>query len=214
MLPEAPSQSGVSSDARMFAPAAARNAEHICSVVKEIAPSWGNALEIASGTGEHVVHFAENMPAFHWQPSDIDDARLSSIKAWMRQLDASNISDPINLDVTRPLEKGLFSETFSLLVCVNLFHLISDHAVQVAIDNMAELSAAYGGILIYGPFKRGEAYASHNDRDFDKLLRGQDPRIGLKDVEIIRRSLVEATNRKADVINMPANNLALVVRAR
>src|SRR3546814_3144836 len=44
-------------DPRRHAPAAARNREPILAVLRDVLPVTGLVLEIASGTGEHAVHF-------------------------------------------------------------------------------------------------------------------------------------------------------------
>lgn len=48
--------------ARRSAPAALRNREPILNVLRDWLPTRGLVLEIASGTGEHVVYFAEHFP--------------------------------------------------------------------------------------------------------------------------------------------------------
>ncbi|OZB19655.1 MAG: methyltransferase, partial [Rhodobacterales bacterium 34-62-10] len=61
-LPDTASVAHPSDDGRMFAPSAARNAADIAALVADHAPATGRALEIASGTGEHVIVFASAMP--------------------------------------------------------------------------------------------------------------------------------------------------------
>ena len=55
---------------RRQAPAAARNRQPILDVLRPRLPAHGLVLEIASGTGEHIVHFAEAFPGLDFQPSD------------------------------------------------------------------------------------------------------------------------------------------------
>ncbi|MEO1611507.1 MAG: DUF938 domain-containing protein, partial [Pseudomonadota bacterium] len=69
-------------DARIFAPAAARNAAAIVEAMREFAPMSGEALEIASGSGEHAVAIAAALPGLTWRPTDIQPDRLDSIDAW------------------------------------------------------------------------------------------------------------------------------------
>jgi Protein of unknown function (DUF938) len=70
------------SDDRQYAPATVRNRDFILDVLRDVLPKTGVILEIASGSGEHIVHFAKNLPSLVFQPSDPDaDARLS-VAAW------------------------------------------------------------------------------------------------------------------------------------
>ena len=68
--------------AKRSAPAAQRNREPIIEVLREWLPTKGLVLEVASGTGEHAVAFAQAFPNLEWQPSDIHPDALSSIAAW------------------------------------------------------------------------------------------------------------------------------------
>ena len=69
-------------DARRHAPATERNRDAIAAVLKQELPEQGLVLEVASGTGEHIVHFAGLFPALEWQPSDPDPVARESIAAW------------------------------------------------------------------------------------------------------------------------------------
>jgi len=87
---------------RRTAPAALRNRELIADVLADWLPASGTVLEIASGTGEHVVHFAERFPAFEWQPSDLNEDALASIDAWRTGSGLPNILAPVKLDASAP----------------------------------------------------------------------------------------------------------------
>ena len=63
---------------RKYAPATLSNRDFILDVLRDVLPATGVILEVACGSGEHVVHFARNLPSLVFQPSDPDaDARLS-----------------------------------------------------------------------------------------------------------------------------------------
>ena len=76
------------------APAAQRNRQPIAEVLHEWLPANGVVLELASGTGEHAVYFAERFPALEWQPSDIHPDALSSIRAWQKAAGLRNLRQP------------------------------------------------------------------------------------------------------------------------
>ena len=80
-----------SSGARRSAPAALRNREPIAEVLADWLPRSGLVLEIASGTGEHVGHFAERFRALDWQPSDIHPDALASIAALREEAGLPNV---------------------------------------------------------------------------------------------------------------------------
>src|SRR5262245_66459548 len=103
-------------DARLYAPAAARNRQPILDVLKRHLPSRGLVLEVASGTGEHVVHFAQACPDLVFQPSDPDSQHRASIDAWSAALGLANISPAIALDVTT---EAWPVEAAAAVICTN-----------------------------------------------------------------------------------------------
>ena len=75
-----------SGDGRLWSPSAERNKQPIADVLLQVLPQSGLVLEIGSGTGEHVVHFARTMPSITWQPSEQDKDCLRSIPLPLRQV--------------------------------------------------------------------------------------------------------------------------------
>ena len=86
-------------DERQTAPAAERNKEPILAVLRCVLPESGLVLEIASGSGQHVVHFGGALPGLTWQPSDPDPQMRSSFAAWVAHAGPPNIRPPLDLDV-------------------------------------------------------------------------------------------------------------------
>lgn len=196
-------------DPRLSAAAARRNRDVITAELIRLAPARGRALEIASGTGEHVIGFAAAMPGLMWQPSDPDPTRRASIAAWTAEAGVGNICPPLHLDATRP---GWSADhgPVDLIVLVNLLHLIARPATAILLAEVARALAPGGRFTLYGPFLRDGRATSDGDAAFDAALRAQDPAIGYKDLsEVMALSqaagLVHVTTR-----SMPANNLLLV----
>ena len=210
-LPPSASVAHTGADCRMYAPAAARNAEPLTDLLQRCAPTTGNALEIASGTGEHMVRFATALPRLRWQPSDIDAERRDSIDAHIRAAELTNVLPALPLDAAVP---G-WSEGFAaqdLVLVINLLHLVPMSAVRTLIVEAGKLLAHGGAFIVYGPFRRNGELTSEGDRRFDSELRGADPTIGYKDDLDIVRLLSDAALSPIDRVEMPANNLALIAR--
>ena len=72
-------------DNALTAPAVARNRDPILAVLREVLAAPGTVLEIASGSGEHAVHFASALPHLVWQPTDPDAEARRSIAAHAAQ---------------------------------------------------------------------------------------------------------------------------------
>ncbi len=194
---------------RMNAPAAARNAGAIADLLLQEAPSRGRALELASGTGQHVAALAARLPGLHWQPTDIDAARLRSIDAHVAAAGLTNVAPAANLDATAPGWSAQWGGQ-SLVLLVNLLHLISAPETRVVIAEAAAALAPGGRFVIYGPFMRGGELTSEGDRNFNASLIAHDPAIGYKDDFDTLDLLVEAGLEIVAIIEMPANNLALI----
>jgi SAM-dependent methyltransferase len=207
-LPDAPAAADVAADARISAPSALRNRDLIAAELVRLAPRAGRALEIASGTGEHVVVFAAALPGLDWQPTDPDPARRASIAGWTAAAALANIRPPLPLDAARA---GWAAEhgPADLIVLVNLLHLISAAEAATVIAETA-LALAPGGVFaLYGPFLREGRATSPGDADFHASLQAQDPAIGYKDVGWVCAQAVAAGLTRRETVAMPANNLLL-----
>lgn len=197
----------------LSAPAALRNREAILSVLTRIAPPEGNALEIASGTGEHIIAYAPAMPGLTWQPSDPDPDRRASITAWSAEHPAPNLLPPIDLNACAP---G-WSENHGpkdMIVLVNLIHLISDADTATLLAEIAKALAPGGIAALYGPFLRDGEATSEGDATFHASLRAQDPAIGYKDVIDVAEALTRNGLHLFETVKLPANNLMLCVERK
>ncbi len=194
-------------DGRLFAPAAARNIDAILEALVPHLPASGNALEVASGTGEHVVRLAKATPDLIWHPSDIDAERLTSITAWTAQSSATNVRAPSAYNAVEQTWDGIPMDAVFLS---NLTHLISDQAATNLLTHLSGALAAGGLLAIYGPFKRGADYASEGDERFDASIRAERPEAGYKDIGWVESQLASHGLKHQDTIAMPANNLMTI----
>ena len=198
-----------SNDGRLSAPAAEKNAGPITELVKEFAPEKGKALEIASGTGQHIVKLAVVKPHLDWQPSEIDQIRIASIEAWCKKDNVTNVRPPIILDATEIGWSSKFNcQKFILLV--NLFHLISEDEAKILISEMSLALSPGGRSIIYGPFKRSGKLTSAGDQTFHQNLIEADPEIGYKNDVWMTDRLKKSKLKLLKVAPMPANNLAFI----
>ncbi|NVK16584.1 MAG: DUF938 domain-containing protein [Rhodobacteraceae bacterium] len=194
---------------KLFAPSAARNAGAICDLLAQVAPPQGRALELASGTGQHVIEYATRLPGLIWQPTEVDTARRTSIQAYTDEAGLTNIALPAALDATAP-GWGAEHAGQDLIVLVNLLHLISAGEARTLIREAAAALAPGGRFVIYGPFMRGGDLISEGDRALHTAITANDPETGYKDDAEVIRWLQAAGLELVQTKDMPANNLALV----
>ena len=198
-------------DGRLIATSASRNVDAIVSVLSSYIPATGRALEIASGTGQHIARYAAEFPNVEWQPSEVDPIKIASIQSWGREAGLSNLNAPMVLDAT---VSGWASnhQPFDLIILVNLLHLISAAESERLISEAAVALAVGGALLIYGPFMRGDQFASEGDERFHLSLCAQDPDIGYKSFQSVQSLQSDAGLNGRAVHKMPANNLMLAAR--
>ena len=210
-LPETASVANSKGDARLFAPSAERNSTPIVNLIKQIAPKSGEAFEIASGTGQHIVKLALSLPNLSWSPSEVDEERIKSISAWIKAENLSNIKPPLYLDATETgWSKSLPQSDFILLV--NLLHLVSWNETEILISELSKALKTEGIALIYGPFMRNGELTNEGDKKFHFSLTQTDPDIGYKDDLDMQALFSKSGLSCKEKVEMPANNLAFVLK--
>ena len=192
-----------------FSPAADRNKQAILNTLLQLLPDSGNALEIASGTGQHVAWFANGLPRWRWQPSDAQSGGFDSINTWGAEQGASNVSPPLLIDVVA--EHWLADDArFDAIFCANMLH-ISPWATCAGLMRGSARHLARGGRLItYGPYFEDSVPASPGNLSFDGSLRAQDPTWGIRRREDVEAEAARAGLQLTERHTMPANNLLLV----
>jgi hypothetical protein len=207
--PETASLAHAAAGARLVSPSAARNAAAITDALAAVAPKTGRALELASGSGQHVTAFARGMPGLTWRPTEVDPEREASIAAYVADAALANLLPPLRLDAAAP-GWGADHGGQALIVLVNLLHLIGARETGVLIAEAAAALAPGGRFALYGPFLRDGKTTSPGDAQFHASLRAQNPATGYKDVGVVCGQLEAAGLKPPRILAMPANNLMLV----
>ncbi len=196
-------------DSRQFAPATQRNRDPILDVLRTALPASGLVLEIASGSGEHVVHFAEALPHLAFQPSDPTAAALASIAAWTAETGVANVRPPIRLDVT---ERPWPIASSDAVLCINMVHISPWAATVALIEGAARILPAGAPLYLYGPYIRREVATAESNLAFDRSLRERNPAWGLRDLAEVAALAQRSGFSRPLLTEMPANNLSLVFR--
>lgn len=188
-------------------PAALRNREPLLVALAPRLPSRGLVLEIASGSGEHAVHFARSLPALNWQPTDPDPTAVESILSWRAECGLPNLLPPLALDVTQQLWPVSAADA---MFCANMIHIAPWAACEGLFDGAARLLAGGAALLTYGPYRFDGQFTAESNAAFDQSLRQRDPCWGVRDVADLRRLAVERGFSLQDTVEMPANNHLLI----
>ena len=135
-------------DHRQYAPATVRNRDFILDVLRDVLPMTGVILEIASGSGEHVVHFARNLPSLVFQPSDPEPEALLSVAAWVKAAQVTNVRTPIVLDASQPRWPIALADG---IICINMVHISPWDATIGLITGAAATLPPGSPLYLYGP---------------------------------------------------------------
>jgi len=189
--------------------AAERNKGAILEVLGRVLPARGAILEVASGTGQHVVHFAQKLPDLTWQPSDPDPSACEAIESRVLRSGLGNIKDVVSLDV-----RGLpWPVTHSnALICINMVHISPWAATEALFENARGHLAAGCVLYLYGPYRRADYEIAPSNEAFDASLRAQNPAWGLRYLEDVARTAGDCGFNLEETVEMPANNLSLIFR--
>ena len=190
----------------LFSAPAERNRQPILEVLLRVLPEQGHGLEIASGTGQHIVHVAEALPDWQWQPSDPDPEQRRSISGRIAQAGLSNLLPPLDLDVLEPWAVL----PVDAIIVANLLHISAPETLPALFEG-AEAVLRPGGIMhVYGPFRRNGAQTSDSNAAFEASLRKRNPAWGIRDLERVIQVGAKNGLVNLEVNDMPANNFSLV----
>ena len=196
-------------DARRYAPSVARNKDVIAAVLARYLPASGLVLEIASGSGEHAVHFASSFPALVFQPTDPSEEALASIAAWRQEAALPNMRAPLALDVTAAPWPINYADA---VTCINMIHIAPWEATLGLMAGAARIIPSDGLLFLYGPYKRAGQHTAPSNAEFDASLRERDARWGVRDLETVAAEATAMGFAAPMIEAMPANNLSLIFR--
>ena len=195
-------------DGELESPAAERNKQPILDAIRPWLPAAGTVLEIASGTGQHVVHFARALPALDWQPTEPDARLLEAVTRRVSSAGLANLRVPLRLDV---LESDWPVEPAAAVVCINMIHIAPWAATEALIRGAARVLASGGPLCLYGPFRRGGRHTAPSNEAFDQSLRARNAEWGVRDLDEVERCARRCGFELAEVVSMPANNFTVVL---
>lgn len=201
----------VGADVRRSAPAALRNRGPIAEVLAEWLPASGLVLEIASGTGEHALFFAERFPNLQWQPSDIHPDALASIEAWRSAAERPNLRAPLVIDAA---SADWAVDQADAVLSINMVHISPWRSAIGLLHGAARLLAPGAPLILYGPWFKEDLPTVPSNLAFDADLRERNPEWGIRRVEDFAAAAEERGFQLAETRTMPANNLMLLLRRR
>jgi len=200
---------------KRHAPATARNREPILDVLRRVLPEGARVLEIASGSGEHALHFAAALPSVTWQPTDRDAAARASIDAYRVEAPVANLLPALEVDAAAdvwPAVETGGARPFDAIVCINMIHVAPWEACAGLFGGAARLLPASGLLYLYGPYQRDGAHTAESNALFDARLRAEDPRWGVRDRGAVIALAATRGLAHEETLAMPANNLSVLFR--
>jgi SAM-dependent methyltransferase len=211
----------VESDGRLDAAAFHRNHQPIWDVLQRfLAGKSGDVVEVGSGTGQHVVHFARHTPDITWWPSDLNEQHLKSIDAWRAHSGLSNIRPPLRIDLSDPawcpeMRNGGPGSALAgpgpllAIFCANVIHIAPWRVAEGLFAGAGRYLGSDGRLLLYGPFKRDGHHTAISNAVFDTSLRDNNPEWGVRDIADLQGLAETAGLALIETVGMPANNLFL-----
>jgi len=196
-------------DLRQYAPATLRNRDLILGILRDVLPTKGVILEIASGSGEHVVHFARSFPDLVFQPSDREPKSLESVAAWVEATRVANVLAPTVLDVSQspwPIASA------DGIICINMVHISPWEATLGLVKGAAAILPSTAPFYLYGPYKREGFATAPTNQAFDRSLRDRNATWGLRDLDAVAAAAQSVGFSVPTITEMPANNLSVVFR--
>ena len=200
---------GDASDPRLYHAHVARNRQPIFDVLARVLPPEGLVLEIASGSGEHAVFVAQNLPSLRWQPTDADAGALASIAAHRAAAGSPNLLEPLRLDTAAerwPIESA------EAVVCNNMVHITPWRITEGLMAGGGRTLPPGGLLYLYGPYRIDGRHTAASNKDFDDWLKAQNAEWGIRDLADVTALARRHRLRITETVAMPAHNLSVIFR--
>ena len=203
----------MSSD-KQYAPSADRNKDPILAILQKYVLQGQEqlfALEISSGTGQHVAHFARHLPFITFQPSEYTLANLPSIESYRAESGLNNILPPLAIDVTQPVDQwNLNRSEYDLIININMIHISPWDCTLALFNKATQLLSRNGCLVTYGPYAVNGVISPESNVNFDLSLRSRNSEWGLRDVEDLKKVAQNNGLKLVAIEEMPSNNKSLV----
>jgi len=197
---------------KRFAPSAEKNKDPILGVLKKHLPARKQlCLEIASGTGQHVIHFASELSDISFQPSEYDETNLYSIQEYITDSKLSNILPPIRIDITSPIDQwNLIHQQYDLLININMIHISPWQCTLQLFKKAKQLLKSDGLLITYGPYANRGIISPESNVKFNEYLIEKNPGWGLRDIEDLKIVASQNQFHLMVIEEMPSNNKSLI----
>ena len=189
-----------------FSQSCEENKQVIFETISPFMEDKKSVLEIASGTGQHAVFFASQLPHLTWQTSDLIKSHVG-IHQWLDEANLQNIYRPVDLNVS---ESNWPCCTYDAVFSANSFHIMSEQNVMDFFSRLPAVLKQGAHVLIYGPFNYNRQFTSESNARFDDWLKQRNPQSGIKDFEWCNQLAVNSGLELVEDIEMPVNNRILV----
>jgi len=172
----------------------------------------GNALEIGSGTGQHLSYLAKNFPHIIWQGTDIDEVHCKSVDAWAK-FNSLNLPRALALDAASDWSNVLKEyDSFNMIISMNVIHISPISTLEGIFINSAKFTKTDGILVFYGPFKRANKHIGEGNKIFDQRLRNENSAWGVRCISTLESLAADNKFLAPKVIEMPSNNFLLVFK--
>ncbi|XP_036069128.1 methyltransferase-like 26 B [Oryzias melastigma] len=202
----------------LLSPQAERNWESLCSVLEDVLEDQSHrqlfALELGSGTGQHVIRFAQKMPFVTWQPSDIQEASRESIKAYIAATQTKTVLQPVHLDASESWEKwaGLSKNSCDVIIAINLLQYSPFQTAQGVFNGAGQILKQNGLFITYGVYAVNGIITPSCNELLDAEIRKLNPEWGLPDIDVLRQQAFTNGLRLERMVEMEDYYKCLIFR--